>query len=168
MRYSKILLIGVFSAMASVVACGGGSTSGTNGGSGSTGASGSGSTGGGTSGGNCSSTLSAGTYTLHETAQGGGTNCPTPPDETVSVGANETPNFGSMVSMGLGDAGACTVNESACSIMEMCSEDVGGATSQFTFSFTIGNDSLTGTETIDVTDMGTSINCTYNFSLTKN
>jgi hypothetical protein len=143
-----------------LVACGGSTSStGDNGGS------------QGITPGSCS--VAAGTYTEHFTLASG-TNCPAVPDETVTVNANEmfTGTPPGMSVSGASDGGSgCTTNTntSTCTLTLSCDFAFSGISESVTGSFTYGASSITGQESVDVSEPGgPMLNCMYDVTATKN
>jgi hypothetical protein len=136
------------------VACGGATSNGSGGGDG--GASGS-----------CS--VSAGTYTQHFTTEAGGSNCPSIPDQSLTINGNETITGGG--GSGPADGGpGCTTNvdSSTCTVTTNCTTTASGFTSQVSTTITFSGGSATGMETISEGSAGQPrTTCTYDMTMTK-
>jgi hypothetical protein len=152
---SKVVTLG---AVAGGLSCGGGSatssTGSTNAGSGTSG------------GGSCS--LAAGTYTIHYTVQSSSSpGCPSIPDETETVAANET--FSNLMAgtTSAMDAGVnCSSTDTGCSVSETCSSAGTGLGIQISTTATVGTNSVNGQVMETITATGVSLTCNYAFTFT--
>jgi hypothetical protein len=70
------------------------------------------------------------------------------------------------------DSGACTTTEMGCTVSATCASGTAGVGTNLMYTFTVGNDSASGTEHIsdDIAfgDASITVDCTYSLSLTKN
>jgi hypothetical protein len=120
-----------------------------------------------------SCTVASGTYTEHYTAEPGGTNCPTIPDQTTqSAGGTISGVGGSGAAMDGGSGCTSSSDYATCTFSTSCSVTVSGFTTSIAFTYTIGSGSvISGKETIIDTeaDSGAPLSsCTYDFTANKN